>query len=471
MNQSSPSKTCKNLALILAIFVCSIAVSHPLLSQDGPGVYQAPSEEPTPSETLLLEYINRCRANPAEDGRLILESARIPRSVDLEMFEREMLAPDPVPPLVFDLALTKAARWHSAYQIQHGQSHDETPGLAGFTGASPGDRIQKAGFRGRGFAENVFLNSPNPWSCHAGFIVDWGTGPGGMQPGRGHRTNILSPKWRLAGIGAVPHGNSKLAVTQEFSNLRQRMAGGVVYDDANGNRFYDIGEGVGDVGFSAQETAVKSWASGAYALPIPEGEHKMEIQIGESTYIGLLPDGSENFKFDVVLADVKHYASLTKMVNSLSKIPDDERNQDRRFAALTNLYLASRNSLIEATVYDEVLELTAGVKEKLDAAKEETRQALSGSDMDLAKTTTTDYAKAYRRTEAKHWFNDAKNCLGIVKTYQRLKEQREETGEPLSDVVVEKAIRSQQKAFQRLSVPEWQTFGLKIAEQIQQLAE
>ena len=78
-------------------------------ADDPPGAYQAESPEPTAAETLILEYINRCRANPAEDALRCLETVGVPRSVDRNMFKEEMLAAKPAPPLVFDLALLKAA--------------------------------------------------------------------------------------------------------------------------------------------------------------------------------------------------------------------------------------------------------------------------------------------------------------------------------------------------------------------------
>ena len=47
-------------------FVC-------LLSAFGAeNVYQAPSPEPTPEETLILEFANRFRANPAEEAERII---------------------------------------------------------------------------------------------------------------------------------------------------------------------------------------------------------------------------------------------------------------------------------------------------------------------------------------------------------------------------------------------------------------
>src|SRR5262245_40743977 len=109
---------------------------------DPPGAYKAPAPDPSPVETLMLEYINRCRANPAEDGVRCAADKSVPSDVDLKMFLREMSAARSAPPLVFDLNLLKAARWHSHYQILHGQGHNETAGMEGFTGETPSDRAE-----------------------------------------------------------------------------------------------------------------------------------------------------------------------------------------------------------------------------------------------------------------------------------------------------------------------------------------
>ena len=105
---------------------------------------------PTRYETLVLEYINRCRANPAEDAVRCIENPGsvpygIPAYVDRKMFQPEMSEAKPVPPLVFNLALLKAARWHSYYQVFNGMTHSEDAGKKGFTASSSRDRLHLVG--------------------------------------------------------------------------------------------------------------------------------------------------------------------------------------------------------------------------------------------------------------------------------------------------------------------------------------
>ena len=148
-------------------------------------VYEAPHREPTAEETLILELMNRFRADPSAEADLIAPPDRKDLGVDWKMFRDEMKALKPKPPLVFNLELLDAARKHSYYMSLHGLGHDEVPGRPGFTGASPADRMKAAGYGGFGAAENAFKDSGGAWHSHWGFVVDHGEGPGGMQPARG----------------------------------------------------------------------------------------------------------------------------------------------------------------------------------------------------------------------------------------------------------------------------------------------
>lgn len=70
-----------------------------LLSSLGFGEeYAAPSPEPTPEETAILEYINRLRADPKADAERCLKEL-VPPSVDIAMFKREMAQIKPAAPL------------------------------------------------------------------------------------------------------------------------------------------------------------------------------------------------------------------------------------------------------------------------------------------------------------------------------------------------------------------------------------
>jgi hypothetical protein len=142
------------------IFVVLALLALPLGAQDSKGPYEAPDREPTPEETLIVELMNRFRANPSAEADLIAPPGKSGGSVDWKMFRDEMKQLKPMPPVVFNLDLLDAARKHSYYMIHNGLTHDEVAGKVGFYGASPGERIKLSGFKGGGWAENAFRMRP-----------------------------------------------------------------------------------------------------------------------------------------------------------------------------------------------------------------------------------------------------------------------------------------------------------------------
>src|SRR5258706_10364402 len=139
-------------------------------AQDAKSVYHAADREPTPTETLILEYFNRFRANPKAEFDLIAPM----EGIDWKMFKDEMMALTKAPPLVFNLELLDAARKHSHYMILNGQVHEESAEKSGFTGITPTDRVKASGYQSYGAAENIYLGIKDAWSSHWGFVVDFG---------------------------------------------------------------------------------------------------------------------------------------------------------------------------------------------------------------------------------------------------------------------------------------------------------
>ena len=162
----------------------------------------------------------------------------------------------------------------------------------------PADRIKQSGYKSGGCGENAFASSGGSLGQPWGFVVDFGPGPGGMQPARGHRKNMIAA-FREVGPGAVPNG-SGLSVTHDFSSRDVRMAGGVVYIDANGNNFYDPGEGLGQVTISSSDgAAVATWKSGAYELDLKgQKDVTLTATFGGEKFGPLFPSGKDNLKFD-----------------------------------------------------------------------------------------------------------------------------------------------------------------------------
>ncbi|MFN0069042.1 MAG: CAP domain-containing protein [Limisphaerales bacterium] len=245
--------------------------------------------EPTDEEQLYLEFINRARANPTVEGALLAAVAdpQVTRAydffdVDLGLMQAESAQYPPAPPLAFHARLIDAARAHSQDMFGNMfQGHD------GSDGSDAGDRITAAGYVWASYGENVYSYAESVLHGHAGFFVDWGNGPGGMQQPRGHRDSIMNPGFREAGVGVVLGTNGNVGpqlVTQEFASAAgaKPYITGVVYYDLNTNGTYDLGEGLGGVAVTAAGVAgsAVSAGSGGYALPITgNGGHTVHFAV------------------------------------------------------------------------------------------------------------------------------------------------------------------------------------------------
>jgi len=386
-----------------------VALALPLTAQDSKGPYEAPDREPTPEETLILELMNRFRANPSAEADLIAPPGKSGGGVDWKMFRDEMKQLKPMPPVVFNLDLLDAARKHSYYMIHNGLTHDETPGKVGFYGAGPGDRIKLSGFKGGGWAENAFAGSGGPLDSHNGFLVDGGAGPGGMQPGRGHRKNMIAG-YREVGPGGVPTGRG-LSVTHDFGSRDVRMAGGVVYIDANGNNFYDLGEGIGQVTIGSSDGgAVTTWKSGAYELDLKgQKDVTLTAYLGGEKFSKTFPGGKDNVKFDWAVPKEIPLKAADKLLDAAEKAKDTPK----AFAALIALCVGSRNLYLDADRRTKVQELTKEVGAQLDAAEKMVTDALKDPEAAGLKKLLEDARKPFKGTEADAWFQDAETLAKL----------------------------------------------------------
>ena len=258
-------------------------VSYP---KGGPTLYSI--GQPTAEEQLYLEFINRARANPpAEGARLAATtdpdvlSAYTFFGVDLALMQSQFNVIAVAPPLAINSKLLDAARWHSGdmYTNQY-QGHSQTNGV---TVLDPGGRITAQGYPWQTYGENVYSYAKSPWHGHAGFEVDWGPGPGGMQTPPGHRNSIHNAGFREVGVGVVDGVNGSVGpqlVTQDFATRQSAVpiVTGVAYYDFNGSGFYDVGEGIG--GITVNVPGSTNFAitanSGGYAVPVTtNGNYQM----------------------------------------------------------------------------------------------------------------------------------------------------------------------------------------------------
>ncbi|MFO1461655.1 MAG: hypothetical protein U1G08_19905 [Verrucomicrobiota bacterium] len=247
--------------------------------------------DPTDAEQLYLELMNRSRANPTAEGVRLAEStdptiqsALKYFSVDLQKLKEDFAAIPVAPPLAFEPRLISAARGHSAWMKEKGiQDHTEYDPATGQVLNLPPQRVKATGYTYRYFAESIFARATSVEYGHAGFLVDWGPGPGGVQNPPGHRTSNFSPLYREVGIGVLegsgPNDTGPQFVTIDFAARPSPLplVTGVVHYDFDGDGFYDVGEGMGgiEVKLETGDAFTRSAGSGGYALPSSDGAHQV----------------------------------------------------------------------------------------------------------------------------------------------------------------------------------------------------
>ncbi len=277
---------------------------------------------PTNEEQELLEIINRLRLDPAgEFDRLILDAAnRIGVTngvtgainffnVDLTLFRQQMLAFNAVAPLAWHTALADAAQQHSAQMILTDTQSHQLPGEPDL-----GQRAINNGYNFSTLGENIFAFASSVIFGHAGFVIDWGFGPGGMQTPAGHRNSLLSGNFSEIGIDITHENNpatsvGPLVITQDLGNRFNYAPQvlGVVFDDTDGDGFYDAGEGTGGLTVTLVGTpgtfTTTTWATGGYQIVVPQSTYTLTfsgpgLPASRTTQVTL---GGANVKLDINL--------------------------------------------------------------------------------------------------------------------------------------------------------------------------
>ena len=270
--------------------------------------------DPRDDEQMYLELINYARADPAGEA-LRLANSTDPDirgayeyfTVDLTAFVAATSQYPVAQPLSLEPRLTDAARGHSAWMLARGiQSHDQTNPTV-----TTGQRITATGYPWQMYGESIYAYSLGPEHGHAGFEVDWGFGPGGMQDPPGHRDNNHQPGFREVGIGVVAgnglNNTGPTAVTIDFAARKSPvpLVTGVAFFDLNGNRRYDLGEGIGGltVNVDGSTSYAVTAASGGYAVPTANGARTVTFAgdgLSPTNFNRTITSGS-NVKVDLIL--------------------------------------------------------------------------------------------------------------------------------------------------------------------------
>jgi hypothetical protein len=274
---------------------------------------------PTAAEQVVLEMINRARANPVAEG------------TRLGIYIHEGLSPADSalvavkPPLAMNATLLQISRAHSQDMwIRNFFSHTNPDGL------DPFQRMTAAGYSFVKAGENIAAGMA-PAGLEDLLMID------SSVAGRGHRLNLLdiysSAPYREIGVGAYSSGSPngmglRDFLTQDFGTRPSSSAFivGVVYSDANSNNFYDAGEGLSGVTVMpdlGSYYAVTS-SSGGYAIPVTaNGLHTLTFTGGGLPGVGTktvsVTTSGSNVKVDLKSSEavpILHVLTVTNGIGS-----------------------------------------------------------------------------------------------------------------------------------------------------------
>ncbi len=254
--------------------------------------------QPTAYEQYFLELVNRARANPGA------EAARL--GIDLNQgLSAGAIADTAKQPLAMNQLLNDSAQAHSDWMLA-----TDTFSHTGANGSSAGDRMKAAGY--------AFTGS---WTWGENISIRWGGSPAesnalvegfhdGLFKSAGHRTNILSDAFKEVGIGigfGEYKGSNGADATQNFARSGgSSFLTGVAFDDKDGDRFYDPGEGLGKLAVSIKSSAgatyaTTTWDAGGYQIALPAGDYTVTFSGGglAASVVKTAKIGSANVKLDL----------------------------------------------------------------------------------------------------------------------------------------------------------------------------
>ena len=195
---------------------------------------------------------------------------------------------DPRPPLAVNDSLFASARFHAEEMAEH----DYFAHQSAVTGDWPNKMARDHGYALPSWypvdGNNIESLAAGTWFTTAivvlnALIVDEGVDP------PGHRNHLLGigDFWaasREIGVGyaynSAAYYDHYWAVHATRTDPAGTFLTGVVYDDANGNKRYDAGEGLGGVAVAAGAYATTTNAAGGWALEVGEGTYTVSASGG-----------------------------------------------------------------------------------------------------------------------------------------------------------------------------------------------
>jgi hypothetical protein len=226
----------------------------------------------TAEEVYLAELVNRARANPlAEGARLGLNLA-----AGLTAAEAARLVPSE--PLALNEHLTIAARAHSLDMANRDFFEHVNP-----DGLNPTQRAQAAGYAGTA-GENIAAGYTSIDQVHRAWLESVG-----------HRKNVLSLHANFTSTFHYDEFGPGFAFTSiaPFYDYYTELFGvqsgtpdvfvlGVVFDDASGDGFYGIGEGLANVRIDAARATAPATVVATYTT---DAAGNYQMALGPGSYL------------------------------------------------------------------------------------------------------------------------------------------------------------------------------------------
>lgn len=268
-------------------------------------------------EQFFLEQLNRARLNPLGEAERFGIGLNDPDPTQTTgQSPAQTLAGGVRQPLAANDALSAAAGVHSqAYLDGLVQMSGPNAGHHWLDGTTPADRAEDAGYGTRFVGENLSFGITTA-AFSADQAVLWG--PSGIGHHQGlfysitHRPNLLNGDYMQAGIaqvvaddytsGGVVFNASVITNKLGREDLSDRFLTGVAYADDNGDGFYSLSEGRGDVTITALGMSATSAQAGGYALNLGVQVEPVEVVIGwqGQTLRAAVDLSASNVKLDIV---------------------------------------------------------------------------------------------------------------------------------------------------------------------------
>lgn len=232
------------------------------------------AKQPTAQEVLVVELINRARANPeAEATRLGIGLNQGITGTQITATAKQ--------PLAHNLFLIDSARIHSQWMLD--------ADIFSHTGNNNSTATQRMSAAGYVFSGSSMSGENIAWGGTTGSSISLTnyavSQHEGLFESPGHRMNILNADFRELGVGQkqgyfLSNGVNYLSsmLTQNFARSGSSYyLTGVVYNDTNNNDFYDVGEGMSGVTISFDGKSYPVYATGAYTIPVSNGTYNLTV--------------------------------------------------------------------------------------------------------------------------------------------------------------------------------------------------